>query len=99
MATETVHHTAMTLNDHLPALQILVPFMAAPLIVVIGRRGLAWPIAFLASAISLVISAMLLVQVLDGSVISYHMGGWAPPLGIEYRVDAANAFEIGRAHV
>ncbi len=94
MATETVHHTAMTLNDHLPALQILVPFMAAPLIVVIGRRGLAWPIAFLASAISLVISAMLLVQVLDGSVISYHMGGWAPPLGIEYRVDAANAFVI-----
>lgn len=46
MASETVHHTAMTLSEHLPILEILVPFVAAPLIVFIGRRDLAWPIAF-----------------------------------------------------
>lgn len=94
MATETVQHTALTLVDHLPALQILVPFIAAPIIVLIGSRKLAWPIAFAASAISFVIAALLLTSVLDGSVISYHMGGWAPPVGIEYRVDAANAFVL-----
>jgi len=38
MASETVHHTAMTLSEHLPILKILVPFVAAPLIVFIGRR-------------------------------------------------------------
>ncbi|MFT4960357.1 MAG: multicomponent Na+:H+ antiporter subunit D [Paracoccaceae bacterium] len=92
--TEAVHHTAMTLSDHLPALQILVTFLAAPLVVMFGSRRLAWPIAFAASAISFVIAAMLLSRVIDGSVISYHMGGWAPPLGIEYRVDAANAFVL-----
>ncbi len=99
MASETVHHTAMTLSEHLPILEILVPFVAAPLIVFIGRRELAWPIAFFASAASFVIAGMLLSQVIDGSVVSYQLGGWAPPLGIEYRVDTANAFEIGRAHV
>ena len=94
MASETVHHTAMTLSEHLPILEILVPFVAAPLIVFIGRRDLAWPIAFIASAASFVIAGMLLSQVIDGSVISYQLGGWAPPLGIEYRVDTANAFVL-----
>lgn len=94
MATEQVHHTALTLADHLPILEVLVPFVAAPLVVVFGSRRLAWPIAFAASAISFVIAFLLLLQVLDGSHISYHIGGWAPPLGIEYRIDAANAFVL-----
>jgi multicomponent Na+:H+ antiporter subunit D len=29
--------------------------------------------------------------VIDGSVLSYELGGWAPPWGIEYRIDAMNA--------
>lgn len=93
MATEHVH-VARTLVDHLPILVVLVPFLAAPLTVLIGSRRLAWPIAFLASLISFVISIKLLLQVIDGGVISYHIGGWAPPLGIEYRIDAANAFVL-----
>ena len=94
MATQTVHHTAMTLSDHFPILQILIPFIAAPLIVFIGRRNLAWPIAFIASAASFVIACLLLSKVIGGGIISYQIGGWAPPLGIEYRVDAANAFVL-----
>ena len=92
LSSESVHHIALTLSDQLPALQVLVPFVAAPLVVFIGVRSLAWPIAFLASLASLGISILLLQSVMDGSEISYHMGGWAPPLGIEYRVDTANAF-------
>lgn len=94
MATETIQHTALTLAEQLPALQIVVPFVAAPIIVLLGSRRLAWPIAFAASAISFVIAILLLLAVMDGGVISYHMGGWEPPLGIEYRVDAANAFVL-----
>ena len=94
MATETVHHTALTLGDHLPLLQILVPFFTAPLIVLIGSRRLAWPLAMAAAGLSLVISWIMLMRVLDGGVISYQLGGWAPPMGIEYRVDAANAFVL-----
>jgi len=93
MATE-VTHTAATLVDHLPVLQILVPFLASPLIVVIGSRALAWPLTFAASIVSTVIAFLLVMQTLNGEVISYHLGGWAPPIGIEYRVDAANAFVL-----
>lgn len=94
MTTENIHHVSASLGDQLPVLVILVPFVAAPLLVFIGSRLLAWPIAFAASVISLIISFLLLMRVMGGEVISYHLGGWAPPLGIEYRVDAANAFVL-----
>ena len=94
ISSEPVHHIALTLSDQLPALQVLIPFVAAPLVVFFGVRSLAWPIAFLASLGSLAVSVLLLQSVIDGSELSYHMGGWAPPLGIEYRVDTANAFVL-----
>jgi multicomponent Na+:H+ antiporter subunit D len=84
----------MTLMDHLPILGVVIPLIAAPLIVFIGNRSAAWIISFLASAAAFVVSCLLLAQVIDGSYISYHMGGWAPPLGIEYRIDAANALVL-----
>ena len=34
-------HSAAVLADHLPVLQVLIPFVTAPLIVVLGSRGLA----------------------------------------------------------
>ena len=66
MSTETVPHTAMTLVDHLPAIQVLLPFVMAPLVVVVGSRRLAWPLTFLASAAAFVVSILLLMQVIDG---------------------------------
>ncbi|HGG65903.1 MAG TPA: monovalent cation/H+ antiporter subunit D family protein, partial [Rhodobacteraceae bacterium] len=93
MSAEALH-TARTLSDHLPILVVLVPFLAAPLTVLIGSRRLAWPIAFGAALASFVISVLLLLRVLDSGVISYAIGGWLPPLGIEYRIDAANAFVL-----
>ncbi len=91
MSTIEAPHVARTLMDHLPILQVVIPLISAPLIVLIGSRKLAWGISFVFSATAFVISCLLLIQVWGGSVISYHIGGWAPPLGIEYRVDAANA--------
>jgi len=85
---------ARTLVDQLPILQVVVPFFAAPLIVLIGSRRLAWPIAFAASLATFFIALALLLKVLNGGVISYSIGGWAPPLGIEYRIDAANALVL-----
>lgn len=91
---QIVEHTARTFKDHLPVLQVLVPFCTAPLIVLLGSRRLAWPLAFIASLISLLISYEMLQAVREGGYVAYTMGGWAPPLGIEYRVDAANAFVL-----
>lgn len=95
MATPSeVHHTAMTLADHLPVLVVLIPLVSAPLIVFLGGRSLAWPLAFAASLASLICAMALLFTVMDGGYLSYHLGGWAPPVGIEYRIDAANAFVL-----
>ena len=93
MATAAVL-PSLTIIDQLPLLTVVVPMIAAPLCVLFGNRHLAWWLAFLASLASFLFSAHMLLQVLDGDVLSYHLGGWAPPLGIEYRVDAANAFVL-----
>ena len=81
------------LASQLPVLQIVLMLMSAPVAAVAGRRG-AWPIALVSALISFAIAVTLFAHVLDGGVIVYHLGGWAPPLGIEYRVDALNAFVL-----
>ena len=83
-----------SLTPHLPALQVVIPLIAAPLCTLFVNRHLAWAIAFTASVAAFLVSALLLASVLDGAVISYQLGGWAPPWGIEYRIDAANAFVL-----
>ncbi len=82
------------IEPHLSVLLVIVPLIAAPLCAFFSNRHLAWAIAFTAAITSFGISCLLLAAVIDGSVISYHIGGWAPPWGIEYRVDAANAFVL-----
>lgn len=74
-----------------PALLVVVPLLAAPLIVVLRGAFVAWLVSLLASLATLVISAVLLAQTIDSGTISYAMGTWPPPWGIEYRIDAANA--------
>ncbi len=80
--------------EQLPALQVVVPLIAAPLIVLVGSRGFAWAAATAASWACLAIALALAWRVAEAGVISYAMGSWAPPWGIEYRVDALNAFVL-----
>lgn len=83
-------------NDQLPILQVLLPLLAAPLCFVINHRGFNWLFTFLISGISCVISLLLLLEVSsNGSgYLSYHLGGWLPPYGIEIRIDQLNAFVL-----
>ena len=82
------------LLPHVPILAVVVPLIAGPLCMLFGSRSFAFTISMLAAGLSLASSIFLLSSVADGSVLSYHIGGWAPPLGIEYRVDAANALVL-----
>ncbi len=79
------------LTEHLPALQVVVPLLCAPLVVLLHPRGLAWAAATAASVFALVISISLTAGVLGGHSYQYNMGSWAPPFGIELRVDALSA--------
>jgi multicomponent Na+:H+ antiporter subunit D len=76
---------------HLPVLQVLPPLLAAPLCVLVRSRTAAWLLFLLASVGSLVVAVLLARRVAGGEVVRYELGGWAPPAGIEYVIDGANA--------
>ncbi len=78
--------------QNLPALQVVIPLLSAPLCVLLGYGRVAWGLALAASWAALAVAVALLQQVLATGIISYEIGGWAAPWGIEYRVDAVNAF-------
>ena len=80
------------IREHLPVLQVVLPLVAAPLCLLLARSVWAWLLAFIVSLAALVISIVLLREVYTGEVLSYAIGGWAAPWGIEYRVDAVSAF-------
>ena len=82
------------ISQHLPILQIVVPMVAAPLCIILRRRQLVWILAVVVAWTCLAMAGGLMLQVLSQGPISYHLGGWAPPWGIEYRVDAVNAFVL-----
>lgn len=67
-------------------LPVLIPLLAAPLIVLIGGRERAWFTAVLASIAGL-IATLHACSLGDAST---ELGGWAPPVGINYALDAAN---------
>lgn len=79
---------------HLPILQVIVPLIAAPICLLLKRSQLAWLFSLLASGIALLISILLVQQVVTSGVISYELGGWEAPWGIEYRIDKLNAFVL-----
>ena len=79
---------------HLPALQVVIPLIGAILAGLVRRGGLAFALALVVSWIMPVIAIALLWQCLSTGPISYHLGGWEPPWGIEYRIDALNAFVL-----
>lgn len=88
-----------TWSEHFPILIVAVPLLAAPLCVLFGSNAFSFAIAFVANLWSLMCALVLVAFTITtategvaGQVISYHVGGWAPPLGIEYRIDAANSF-------
>jgi len=81
----------MNLDAQLPALQIVVPVFTALLVVLMRVRGLAWLTATAASLMSFAIAVALMILTLDSGAISYAMGNWEPPYGIELRVDVFNA--------
>jgi multicomponent Na+:H+ antiporter subunit D len=58
----------------------------------IWRKGLAFPVALTGVTVSLLASIGGLITVLQSGPIHYYLGGWAPPLGIEYVLDNLSAF-------
>lgn len=84
----------MTLAAHLPALQVVIPLIAAPLAVLFRRGSLAFILVTAAAWAAFATAIALWLQVNAAGTISYVIGNWPPPWGIEYRVDRLNSFML-----
>ncbi|MFQ5936024.1 MAG: monovalent cation/H+ antiporter subunit D family protein [Acidiferrobacterales bacterium] len=82
------------MRQHLPALQVVIPLLSAPLCVILNNGRVAWLLSLAASWAAFIIAVLLLQQVLATGPISYEIGGWAAPWGIEYRIDTVSAFVL-----
>ncbi len=83
------------IETHLPILQVIVPLFGA-LFAAFCRRGTtAWALATIFSFAAFAVAIALMMKVLaTPEPLSYVMGPWAVPWGIEYRVDKLNAFVL-----
>ena len=79
---------------HLPVLQVVVPLLAAPLCALVKSGRLAWILAVSSSWCAFLIACKIFHEVQQSGVISYNLGGWSAPVGIEYRIDALGAFVL-----
>jgi len=80
-----------TINEHLPALQVVVPMLSAAVVMLLRPRGLAWAAATAASICAFAIAVAITLNVLEVEQQGYLMGSWAAPYGIELVVDSFSA--------
>ena len=82
------------LTPHQAILIVVIPLLASPICLIVRHSGIAWLIALVASWISFAIAINLLNQVTTVGPISYLLGNWPAPWGIEYKVDTLSAFVL-----
>jgi multicomponent Na+:H+ antiporter subunit D len=80
--------------ENAPALVVVIPLFAAFLVPVIGyfNKRLIPYFVTLTALCSVIFSTSNLRTVIKTGSISYTMGGWEPPWGIEYAIDYLNGF-------
>ena len=65
--------------------------LLAPVVILLVPRGLAWAASTLASVLAFAIAIQIVQGVLTGGPITYLMGSWPAPYGIELKVDSFSA--------
>ena len=84
----------MNVALHIPALLIAIPLISAPICFVLRNSVLCAGFAVLVSFFTFAASLTIMGQVLATGPISYAMGGWRPPWGIELAIDPLGSFVL-----
>ncbi len=86
----------MNISQHFPVFVIIIPLISAVIIPLVGRirRIYGWYVSIAATFSSLLLSISLLRTVFEKGRISYWLGNWEPPWGIEYVVDYLSGFVL-----
>ena len=75
-------------------LLVVVPLLASPVCVLLRSATAAWSLATAVSWVVFAISLLLVGAVMDQGPVSYRLGGWDAPWGIEYVLDPVGAFVV-----
>ncbi|MEM9028054.1 MAG: monovalent cation/H+ antiporter subunit D family protein [Pseudomonadota bacterium] len=90
----TASGAAFALKDHLAMLVVVTPLLGSGVVAMLPRGAASWVVTTAITFATMAFSILLLWEVQERGVISYAIGGWQPPIGIEYRVDILNAFVL-----
>ncbi len=82
------------MTEHLPALLVVVPLLAAPIVALLRWGRAAWATSLGVSWAVLAMALLVLRRVMEEGTVIYSLGGWAAPIGIEYRIDPVNAWVL-----
>jgi len=82
------------ITPHLLILQVIIPLIAAPICLLMREDRYAWVFTSVVSLAVFGNALLVLKSVLAAGTLSYAIGAWAGPFGIEYRVDIASAFVV-----
>jgi multicomponent Na+:H+ antiporter subunit D len=61
-------------------------------VLAIKKTKVAYPLTIVASLGSVIVSSYNISRVLRNGPLTYHFGGWFPPIGIEYVLDPLSSF-------
>ena len=79
---------------NLPILVVLTPLMMSLIVVLISNNFLSWLLTLFTTLITFIFSILLYQEVYIHTEISYALGNWVPPLGIEYLIDKVSIIPI-----
>ncbi|MCF6199449.1 MAG: monovalent cation/H+ antiporter subunit D family protein [Hyphomicrobiaceae bacterium] len=79
------------IENHISLLLVVIPLIAAPIAAILPWGRASWMLTLVVTSACFVLAGLQLWAVVHNGAISYELGGWAPPWGIEYRIDALNA--------
>jgi len=80
------------LAAHAPALLVAVPLILSTVAAAQPSGRFAWVLAFISAAVAFFCAIELFAATRgEYAIVSYAMGGWEPPFGIEFRIDGLNA--------
>ena len=79
------------LSVEAPVLIVVLPLIIGAICAVMPKDKIAWLLAFITTLICSALAFDLVMQTRGEQVLSYALGGWDPPFGIEYRIDGLNA--------
>jgi multicomponent Na+:H+ antiporter subunit D len=86
----------MSIVKQAPALLVIIPLLSALLINMVGLFNRRYCYIITVSAVlgSFAASVATLMQVMENGMLSYRLGGWPPPFGIEFAVDHLNGLVL-----